>query len=80
MSNEITVVENTTKTLMLEDTVSTRKYPFTRQTLDQIQDLRRKREDRIYDSHGEVVVVPAPIIIAEAVDALHRDEFGEQAE
>ncbi len=78
MSNEIAIVENTTKTLMLEDTVSTRKYPFTRQTLDQIQDLRRNREERIYDSHGEVVVVPAPIIIADAVDALHRDVFGEE--
>lgn len=71
-----TIVENTTKTLLLEDTVSTRKYPFTQRTLDQIQDLRRYREDRIYDSHGEDVVVPAPIILADAVDCLHEQVFG----
>lgn len=61
---------NTTpsKVLELSDVAAMRKYPFTRETLDQIMALRQHQEDRIYESTGEVVTVPAPVIISEAVN------------
>lgn len=63
-------------TLVLADTVATRKYPFTRQTLDQIQDLRKKREEELTAETGKDHMVPAPVIIAEAIYLMHQDEFG----
>lgn len=59
----------------LEGTVATRSYPFTQDTLDKIGDLRRREEDRMYESHGVDVIVPAPVIISRAIDLLHNQEF-----
>lgn len=69
-----TVIENR-KVVTLKDTVATRSYPFTQQTLDQIKDLRIDQEDAIHENTGEVVMVPAPVIIAEAIDQLHKTTF-----
>lgn len=58
------------------DTDATRKYPFPRQTLDQIADLRHKREQDLNDSNpGKEYLVPAPVIIAEAIAAAHAQAF-----
>lgn len=76
MNHEI--VEHRAKTLTLTNTVSTRKYPFTQETLDQIKDLREQAEDEIYAETGDNVTVPAPIIIAEAVDTLHKQKFNKE--
>lgn len=65
------------KFMVLEETAATRKYPFTRKTLDQIMDLRENAEARYFNKTGEEVVVPAPIIIADAIDLLHQQTFGE---
>lgn len=72
MSNK-TIVE--TKVIHLQDTVATRSYPFTQTTLDQIHDLRLAKEQEHFDEHGERVVYPTPVIIAEAIDLLHQDYF-----
>lgn len=74
----VVIVEHKARTLVLNNTVSTRKYPFTQQTLDQIQDLRAEAEERIYQAEGYEVMVPAPIVIAEAVDALHKQTFKQE--
>ena len=58
------------------DTDATRKYPFPRETLDQIADLRHKREQDLNDANpGKEYLVPAPVIIAEAVAAAHAQAF-----
>lgn len=59
----------------LPDTVATRSYPFTRETLDQIQDLRHLKEKELGEACDQSFVVPAPVIIAEAIDALHAEYF-----
>lgn len=64
------------KQVVVIETDATRKYPFSRKTLDQIQDLRQVEEDR-YQRQGQDVIVPAPVIIANAVDLLHQQTFGE---
>lgn len=64
-----------TKVVHLEDTVATRAYPFTQVTLDQLHDLRLEKEKEHFEEHGEHVVYPAPVIIAEAIDLLHQDYF-----
>jgi len=70
------VVDHVSKVVELENTVSTRKYPFVQETLDKIRELRHLKEDELYKETGEDVVVPAPIIIKEAVDRMHEEEFG----
>ena len=72
---EVTVVDHNQKVMELTNTVATRKYPFTQLTLDQIQDIRKAKEDQIYDETGNNVLVPAPIVIAEAIDHLHEEMF-----
>lgn len=58
------------------ETDATRKYPFSRETLDQIQDLRFKRERELNEENPEKeYLVPAPIIIAEAIADLHEKTF-----
>lgn len=69
------LVDHNHQVLELTDTVATRKYPFTQEALDQIRDLREKREDEIYEETGKEVTVPAPIIIHEALQNLHNKEF-----
>lgn len=59
-------------TLILPDTVATRKYPFTRDTLDQIADLRSHRENELYDETKKEHMVPAPVIIADAIAMMHQ--------
>lgn len=61
--------------ITLPDTVATRAYPFTQQTLDQIQDIRKHKERELNEAQGKTFVVPAPVIIAEAIDRLHEDYF-----
>jgi hypothetical protein len=73
-----TVIEHrTTKVVTLQNTVATRSYPFTQRTLDQIKDLRADSEDGIFESTGETVMVPAPVVIAEAINQLHKATFEE---
>lgn len=74
---EVSVVNREVKTLEMLDTVATRKYPFTQKTLDQIKELRESSQDRLYLQTGEDIIVPAPVIIAEAVACLHKQELGE---
>lgn len=58
------------------DTDATRKYPFPRQTLDQIADLRYKREQELNAANPDKeYLVPAPVIIAEAIAAAHTQAF-----
>lgn len=58
------------------ETDATRKYPFPRETLDQIADLRHKREQELNHANpGKEYLVPAPVIIAEAVAAAHAQAF-----
>lgn len=58
------------------ETDATRKYPFSRETLDQIQDLRFKRERELNEENPDKeYLVPAPIIIAEAIADLHEKAF-----
>lgn len=64
-------------TLVLPETVATRSYPFSRQTLDQIKELRHNREEDLFDETGKEHMVPAPVVLAEAVDLLHRTTFPE---
>lgn len=71
--NETEVIERAT--LVLSDTVATRKYPFTQQTLDEIRDLRQLREQDYLRDHDQEVIVPAPVIIAEAIHLLHTETF-----
>lgn len=59
----------------LPDTVATRQYPFTRETLDQIQDIRKVKERELGDGSTTTFIVPAPVIIAEAIDKLHQEYF-----
>lgn len=61
--------------ITMPDTVATRSYPFTRQTLDQIQDLRHLKEKELGEGGTTTFVVPAPVIIAEAIDRLHQEYF-----
>ena len=72
------IVEHRAKTMTLTNTVGTRKYPFSQESLDQIKDLREQAEDGIYAETGDDVTVPAPIIIAEAVDNLHKQKFNKE--
>lgn len=58
------------------ETDATRKYPFSRRTLDQIQDLRLLEERTLKKECPEKdFLVPAPIIIARAVERLHFETF-----
>lgn len=62
--------------VMVLDTDATRKYPFSRATLDQIQDLRHAAEKELNDANqNKSYMVPAPVIIAQAIDELHAKVF-----
>ncbi|CCE60778.1 hypothetical protein tf_23 [Pseudomonas phage tf] len=58
----------------LENTEATRKYPFTRNTLDQIQDIRYKMEKEM-GADGNDYLIPAPVVIAQAIDEMHERLF-----
>lgn len=73
MSSKTAVIE--TKVVHLPDTVATRAYPYTQETLDQIQDLREEKQREHFRDTGEHVIYPAPVIIAEAIDLMHQDFF-----
>lgn len=66
---------NQSVVITLADTVATRSYPFTRETLDQIQDLRHLKEKELGEAGDITYVVPAPVIIAEAIEKLHAEYF-----
>lgn len=66
---------NQSVVITMPDTVATRSYPFTRETLDQIQDLRHLKEKELGEASEHTYVVPAPVIIAEAIDKLHAEYF-----
>lgn len=74
---QLNVVDRSIKTVEMTDTVTTRKYPFTQKTLDQIKDLRHAAQDKWYDEKGEEVIIPAPLIIADAVNNMHNQIFKE---
>lgn len=59
----------------LQNTAASRSYPFTQMTLDQIRDLRNHYEKHLNDKEGVQHMVPAPVIIADAVNALWNDTF-----
>ena len=44
-------------------------------TLDQIQDLRHLKEKQLGETASKSFIVPAPVIIAEAIEALHFQYF-----
>ena len=69
------IVEVSSKVMHLSDTVATRQYPFTQETLDQLHDLREVKEREHFESTGESVIFPAPVLLAEAVDMLHQHYF-----
>lgn len=64
-----------TVTITLEDTVATRGYPFTQLTLDQIRDIRYQKEKELGEGTEKQFLVPAPVVIAEAIDKLHAEYF-----
>ncbi|AFD10723.1 hypothetical protein I7C_045c [Pseudomonas phage MR299-2] len=58
------------------ETDATRKYPFSKETLDKMADIRRLKEQELNEANpGEEFLVPAPIVLAEAVDMLHEYYF-----
>lgn len=59
----------------LENTAATRKYPFTRDTLDKIQDIRFQMEKAYGEVTGKDYMVPAPVVISQAIDELHERLF-----
>lgn len=62
--------------VLVLDTDATRKYPFTRETLDKIQELREHEEKVLNEENpGKTYMVPAPVIIKEAVDLLYDSTF-----
>ncbi|AWY03065.1 hypothetical protein SCYZ1_15 [Pseudomonas phage SCYZ1] len=62
--------------VMVLETDATRKYPFSRHTLDQIQDLRHHAEKELNDANpNKSYMVPAPVILAQAIDDLHAKVF-----
>lgn len=65
----------TSSVVTLENTVATRSYPFTQETLDQIQDIRKAKERELNEASNQTFVVPAPVVIAEAIALLHEDYF-----
>ncbi|UMO76476.1 hypothetical protein DNAM_500 [Pseudomonas phage BroderSalsa] len=65
----------TSSVVTLENTVATRSYPFTQETLDQIQDIRKAKEREMNEASNQTFVVPAPVVIAEAIALLHEDYF-----
>lgn len=73
--SETQVVE--TKVVTLKNTAVSRSYPFTAETIQQIKEIRILKEEEHYDEHGEAVIYPAPVVLAEAVDKLHADYFPE---
>lgn len=64
-----------TVVITLDNTVATRGYPFTQNTLDQIRDIRFAKEKELSDGTGKNFMVPAPVVIAEAIDKLHLEYF-----
>lgn len=65
----------TKKVIQLEETVATRSYPYSQKMLDQQHELRDAMEKDYWEETGESVIVPAPVVIAEALDRLHQDYF-----
>lgn len=65
----------TSSVVTLENTVATRSYPFTQETLDQIQDIRKAKERELNEASNQTFIVPAPVVIAEAIALLHEDYF-----
>lgn len=69
----------TNKIAQLEEpTVATRSYPYTQRMLDQQHDLREAMEKGHWEDTGEVITVPAPVVLAEALDRMHKDYFPEE--
>lgn len=66
---------NNVQTVHLSDTVASRSYPFTQLTLDQIRDLREQAQDELQTDTGLIHMVPAPVILAEAVNELWKERF-----
>lgn len=66
---------NNVVTVHLENTVASRSYPFTQLTLDQIQDLRKHYEATAFERAQVEHMVPAPVIIADAVNNLWNSIF-----
>lgn len=63
-------------TLVMDNTEATRKYPFTRETLDQIRALRLREEEQLKKDTGKDYIVPAPMIIQAAVAYFYSTVFG----
>lgn len=64
-------------TLVLSETAATRKYPFTRDTLDKIKEIRGKLEDDLKEETGKEYLVPAPMVLEAAVNMYHCHLFQE---
>lgn len=62
-------------TIHLKDTVASRSYPFTQITLDQIRDLREAAQEDLKETTGQEHMVPAPVVLADAVNRLWNDTF-----
>ncbi len=71
---------NNTLVMTLPTTAATRKYPFSRDTLNKLQELRKFREDKYYDASGLDIIVPAPVILSDAVDLLYSQTFTQETE
>lgn len=62
--------------VLVLDTDATRKYPFSRETLDKIQELREHEQRELNEENpGKEYLVPAPVIIKEAIDLLYDSTF-----
>jgi len=69
---------NTYKNQVMEDEAATmRKVPFSTETMDKVNDLRKYFEDLHRTDTGQDVMYPLPTIVAMAVDEMHDDIFGE---
>lgn len=61
--------------MMIEGPVLRRTFPFSQETLDKIADIRDYRQGQYEEEYHEAVMIPAPIIIQEAIDRLYEELF-----
>ncbi|AUX83649.1 hypothetical protein FDJ32_gp20 [Pseudomonas phage NV1] len=71
----MSLVQTESVVISLDNTVATRGYPFTQETLDQIRDIRYQKEKELGEGTDKKFLVPAPVVIAEAIDKLHAEYF-----
>jgi hypothetical protein len=63
-------------TVVLDNIHATRKYPFSEETLKKLAEIRHSKEKELNDANKDrQYMVPAPVVLAEAIDLLHDKYF-----